>query len=40
VKISFGGQVWVGLRGLAIRCYYWFPWGGLVEIYLHGVAEF
>jgi hypothetical protein len=40
VEIGVGGQVWVGLGRMAIMSHFRLAWGGLMEIYLCGMAEF
>jgi hypothetical protein len=40
VEIGVGGQVWVGLGGMALGSHFWLSRSGLVEIYLYGVVEF
>ena len=40
MEIGVGGQVWVSLGRLALESHFRLAWGGLVEIYLYGVAEF
>jgi hypothetical protein len=40
VEIDVGGQVWVELGWLAFGSHFRFAWGGIVEIYLYGLAEF
>jgi hypothetical protein len=40
VEIGVGGHVWDGLGWLAFKSHFRYSWGRLMEIYLHGLAEF
>jgi hypothetical protein len=40
VAFGVGGQVWVGLGRLAVGSHFRLAWGGLMKIYLYGLAEF